>query len=302
MTMKAVHPWDMLPGLAHEIIQEQRDAGTVNMEKVALVSMLYAAFFLLIWALSCIALRVVFRSWDINGAPCSTWAMKFMKLSHHAVAAPLAWACLSVDATSRQVMLCLGCESLAEEFLRNAPGPWIASTAVIPLSLGYFVADLILVRTWDIESNNALLIELVHHTGCLVFWPLTIKYWFCERVVMMAIGTEVSSIFLTAIWMLSKAGLKASRLYMLTGFLFTVSFIVARWGVALIQLRAFYYFQPWTVYGNPKYQASYFTVKLSLSVLLPHLLNLFWGVKVLQGGLRILAGSKKKKQKCAKES
>merc|ERR1712146_78427 len=98
---------------------------------------------------------------------------------------------------------------------------------------------------------------------------------------------EITSIFLTINWLLSNSGRKTSLIYKVNGLLFTLSFVVVRMLGALPQLRALWEVPPW----NPEAVKERSDVSslatyqlLSLyTLIIPHMLNLFWGVKVIKG-------------------
>merc|ERR1719215_1963051 len=94
-------------------------------------------------------------------------------------------------------------------------------------------------------------------------------------------------------WCLSQKGLKNSKAYFLSGACFTLSFVVVRLLGAVPQLLAMTTAPPvrqtlpdvptWALWNG------------FLWMFLPHLLNAFWGVKVLKGSLAIVKGKDAKK-------
>mmetsp|Transcript_80587 Transcript_80587/g.231357 ORF Transcript_80587/g.231357 Transcript_80587/m.231357 type:complete len:181 (+) Transcript_80587:43-585(+) len=171
-----------------------------------------------------------------------------------------------------------------------------------PITLGYFMGDLLLLSQWNLTKSGAFenMLMLFHHVASLAVWPGAIYFDWVARYVLLMLSYEFTGVWLTTLWLLSTANLKKSVWYMLTGALFTFSFVIMRMVGALPQLIAMWNAPPWSVELENKAQAGgihWLCWVFSISLVFPHLLNLFWGVKVVKGFAAVIC--KKKDSKTA---
>jgi len=264
----------------------------------------YAFFFLLLWVIFLLRFKAGPSS-SSKSAPPKTWALKCAMLVHHVVVGPLALLAALQDPVVVGVYKCLGCAAEAWNLLSvlgsTAPPAYIQ--ALMPITAGYMVADLILLPSWSLTAGSATenLLMVVHHLLSLMAWPITLYFNYCARYVLILLAYEISSVFLTINWLLSNSGRKRSVIYKVNGFTFTASFVVVRVLGALPQLRSLWEVPPWqrdavrarsSVTDLRTYQL------LALyTLIIPHVLNLFWGVKVVKGFVAISLQKEKKESK-----
>eukprot|EP00444_Apocalathium_aciculiferum_P064850 CAMPEP_0183568028 /NCGR_PEP_ID=MMETSP0371-20130417/116024_1 /TAXON_ID=268820 /ORGANISM="Peridinium aciculiferum, Strain PAER-2" /LENGTH=298 /DNA_ID=CAMNT_0025777469 /DNA_START=23 /DNA_END=919 /DNA_ORIENTATION=- len=257
---------------------------------LAMEAALCAVLFLAIWLLFVAAGRG--RAPMICGISRGTWGLKVVMLVHHCIVGPLALAGIFQDQSIKDALFCLGfdCSEAAGKMLRDPNGPSTAALVLTPITLGYMVADLLLIGMWELSGKGGRLEALVmvaHHVLSMASWPVALKYDFCARYVLILLAYEVSSIFLVIRWMLSASDRKSGLAYLLNGMLFTVSFILLRVLGALPQLWAMVFAMPWA--ADPSDFAILWWMPTGSSFLiLPHLLNFFWGTKVVKGALALL--------------
>jgi len=267
----------------------------------------YGAIFVALWALACFILKLRCGE-TLCDVRCSTWALKFAMFCHHLLAAPLSMMAILEDPATFGLFTCFGCPEVASLIIRDPSGRSAAAEALVPFTLGYMVADLVLLSQWQLSaksSNVESWLMVAHHVFSLILWPFTLYYDYASRYVVIAISTELSSIFLTLNWMLSTSGFKQSLWYKISGFLFTSTFVVVRLLAALPQLRALFVKPPWRGYaqffteppwkGYGQYpEVEPYLIWISLGLVLPHMLNFAWGVKVIKGFFGIARGSSKR--------
>mmetsp|Transcript_33014 Transcript_33014/g.60517 ORF Transcript_33014/g.60517 Transcript_33014/m.60517 type:complete len:300 (+) Transcript_33014:96-995(+) len=299
--MAAVMDWDRLvyPGVD-------------TMKGFWTVSLAWAAVLLGVW----LAFRIGFALCSSGSLVCGvkpgTWALKLMMLVHHCIISPLALLAIAEDENLRDAIACFGCESSAMGLIADLKrGPLKAAQALVPVTMGYMVADLILLPWWNLSSSNALenCLMVLHHVISLNVWQMTMVFNYCQRYVLILLSYEFTSIFLTLMWILSTSGLKSSIYYKLIGLLFTASFVIVRMAAALPQLRAMWYITPWLKrwadHFCPGVIPDQFPAVLfhvgTATLVIPHLLNLFWGVKVVKGFVGVIVGGKKPKSEKAKQ-
>lgn len=227
------------------------------------------------------------------GVARGTWALKTAMIVHHAVVGPLAILAIFEDPTLREVLLLQGGEGAARRMLRDeVAGPSQAAIALVPITVGYMAADLLLISQWSLAgkgSNMENMLMILHHVLSMIAWPPTLMWDFCSRYVIILLSYELSSVFLTLNWQLSVAGWKKSPLYFASGLLFTGSFVLMRLVGAVPQLLSLFRASPWFSHlqGVPGW-----AVPLSSMVILPHILNFFWGIKVIRGFAKVVLGTK----------
>jgi len=172
--------------------------------------------------------------------------------------------------------------------MNRSTQPSLSARALCPVTLGYFVGDLILLNQWDQMNSGSVetCLTVIHHIMSLVVWPMALYFDWASRYVIIMLSYEFTSVWLTLLWMLSRTGLKKHLLYRLVGLAFTLSFVLIRMVGAVPQLVAMWNAPPWSKKFEREAQpgglhdwCSFF----SASLVLPHLLNLFWGVKVVRG-------------------
>merc|ERR1712232_691752 len=138
------------------------------------------------------------------------------------------------------------------------------------------------------------LLMVMHHVLSMISWPTVVYYDFCARYVMILLMYELSSVFLIVNWMLSTAGKKSTSFYFLSGVLFTFSFVIMRMFGAVPQLLMMWRRPPWLfgeALGMPLW-----SLRGSAFLVIPHILNGFWGVKVIKGFLAVVLGKKSTKK------
>jgi len=253
----------------------------------------YGAVFVVLWSvfLSILKLRCGDKLYDVR---CGTWSLKLSMFCHHLLAAPLAIMAILEDETVVGLFTCFGCPDVAPIMIRDPSGPSVSAQALIPLTMGYMVADLVLLSQWQLSakgSNMESMLMVAHHIFSLLVWPMTLYYDFCSRYVLIMIAYELSSIFLTINWILSASGFKASVWYKVSGALFTLTFVVVRLLGAFPQLRALAIKPPWNCYSEYP-EGGPILIRFSFTLLFPHMLNFGWGVKVIRGFFTMALKSK----------
>ncbi|CAE8652496.1 unnamed protein product, partial [Polarella glacialis] len=241
----------------------------------------WATVFLLLWAfvLACLCIFCGKHEPLINGVSRGTVALKIMMLCHHTVVSILALVAVVDDPTIISMLTQPGDSTAANAMMRDSRGPSLAAEVLTPVTIGYMVTDLLLLSQWHLTDQASwpeAVLMLGHHTLSLISWPCAVLWDFCARYVVILLAFEVSSLFLTVNWLLTISGRKTSLLYIISGLLFTGSFVVVRLGCVIPQLLAFWQASPWLTYlsGVPAWAPPG-----SALLVIPHLLNLFWGVK-----------------------
>ncbi|CAK0821931.1 unnamed protein product [Prorocentrum cordatum] len=139
------------------------------------------------------------------------------------------------------------------------------------------------------RADDAIMIA--HHALSIAIWPMTVYYNYCSRYVLIMISTEFSSIFMTCNWFLTTLGRKSDLIYKVNGLIFTLTFVVVRMVGAVPQLVAMFRVPPWTMSTMravaPDVDIQWWQVYACSAMVLPHCLNLFWGVKVIKGYLKV---------------
>mmetsp|Transcript_70592 Transcript_70592/g.147857 ORF Transcript_70592/g.147857 Transcript_70592/m.147857 type:complete len:299 (+) Transcript_70592:223-1119(+) len=264
----------------------------------------YTAAVLLLWALVYVGLGLAGFGATIGEARRGTWALKISMLAHHGLIAPLAVYGLLEDPAVRQMYGCFGCTEAGLRMNRDAIVP-LAAQALTPVTLGYFFADLLLLSQWNLTKSGAVEngLMLFHHLASLLVWPAAVYFDWVARYVLIMLSYEFTGVWLTLLWLLSTANMKKSMLYKVVGLLFTASFVVMRMVGAIPQLIAMWNAPPWSVDLEHKVQPGGIHPLcwiFSLSLVFPHILNLFWGVKVVSGFMAVMM-PKKKKDKASKD-
>jgi len=161
-----------------------------------------------------------------------------------------------------------------------------------------------LLSQWNLTKGNAVETGLMifHHVASLVVWPASAYFDYLARYVIIMLSYEFTGIWLTALWICSSAGMKKSPVYTIVGAIFTFSFVLMRMVGAMPQLMAMWNAPPWSreaeLTAQPGGIHSLCWLYASMLVA-PHLMNLFWGVKVVQGFLGVMFGKKGGKKKGA---
>jgi len=259
---------------------------------------LYTVIFLAAFGLIVASLRAIGCGELIFGVRRGTWALKGVMLLHHGLVTPLAIVAIWEDKTIMGMFKCSAGVESARLMNRDA-APSHVSQMLVPVTLGYFTADLLLLRQWNLSRSGMVenLLMVFHHVASMVVWPATIHFDWVARYVIIMISYEFSSIFLTLNWMLSTAGMKSSPLYLLSGLLFTASFVAMRMLGAIPQFRAMWLSPPWSravVLDVAKEWIHDWCCFFSATLVLPHLLNLFWGIKVVRGFLAVATSKGRK--------
>lgn len=253
----------------------------------------YAAMFVGAWALINYFMEVKGRCPERRG----TWALKYAMLLHHGLVCPLAMIGLWQDPVVRGMYGCFGCAEYAKLMNRAAVPSW-AAQALTPVTVGYFIGDLLLLSQWNLTKSGAVEngLMLVHHIASILVWPAAIYFDWVARYVLLMLSYEFTSFWLTVIWMLQMSDMKKSTLYKVAGLVFTASFVIMRWVGAVPQLIGMWNIPPWSVVVEQAAQPKGIHPLcwlFSASLVLPHLMNAFWGVKVVKGFAAVMFNSKK---------
>lgn len=268
-------------------------------EKVFPKAAVYAGVFVAAWLVFLVLLRLAGFGEMICGTKRGSWALKSAMLLHHGLITPLAIVGIFEDPAISGMYSCLGCREFALRMNRDSLPP-LAARALTPVTLGYFMGDLLLLSQWNLTKSGAVEngLMLFHHVASLVVWPTAVYFDWVARYVIIMLSYEFTSFWLTVIWMLGAADMKKSKWYVLAGLIFTLSFVVMRMVGALPQLVAMYNAPPWSnemqkgQTGGILHEWAWI---FSASLVAPHLLNLFWGVKVVRGFAAVVFGGGKKK-------
>lgn len=260
------------------------------------IAVAWAGLFVAAWVLALLFFRRRAEGDQLHGVAVGTWALKVAMLLHHIIVAPLAFVAIGGDAVTLQTLECFGCSEAAPLLIRDkALGPSHAAQALVPITVGYMLADLLLISQWSLPTKGGQIenmLMLVHHALSMITWPHCIWFDFCTRYVLFLVSYELSSIFLTVNWLLSTAGMKQHPVYFASGLLFTATFVLTRMVGAVPQLLALWNAPPWVAptEGVPTY-----VWMGSIVLLLPHAMNFFWGVKVIRGFMTVVLGTDSRK-------
>mmetsp|Transcript_7421 Transcript_7421/g.20352 ORF Transcript_7421/g.20352 Transcript_7421/m.20352 type:complete len:291 (-) Transcript_7421:49-921(-) len=258
-----------------------------------LTSLAWTVFFLAVWG---VVYGVLKTTWTPTGsASCATWALKLAMLVHHIIVSVASFTVMFQDETTRDLFWCFGCAEAAKNMIISPPFHF--ATWLPPITIGYMAADLILIKSWMVsksQTDNYLMIA--HHIGSMVVWPLAVTHDCCTRYIVILISTEISSIFLTVKFIFEQTGRKAGLLFKVNGLLFSLSFIVVRVLAAVPQLVAMYNAPPFGLrtWNSAMPDLPNWGRFISLALLIPHVMNFFWGYKVTMGIIAIFRGSRKR--------
>jgi len=152
---------------------------------------------------------------------------------------------------------------------------------------GIYDFDFVYINTW---TAGEFLLMIVHHTLCILMWPISSFTGWAQGWVIWFIAMEISNVFLTARWMFLEAGLKDSIGKKLNDCLFLVCFFVSRILPIPVYLVAWYFVHEITDVSHMISKGvSSETAKILVSAsyllaytcLAPIFLNLFWFYKIL---------------------
>lgn len=246
----------------------------------------WAFIFVVLWSVMNLILRFLCSGTEIGGVKCGTWALKCGMIFHHAVVGCSALFALWEDPAIRRMYHCLGCTEAAVDLLRGTSGPSLAAQTLMPITMGYMIGDLILLSQWHLPTGKGMLenvLMILHHILSLASWPVTLYYDFCNRYVLILLSYELTSVFLILNWMLSTSGRKKSFAYLASGIIFTGSFVLMRMVGAFPQLMAIANAPPFLSTAKLADLPTWTRLCGGSFLILPHVLNFFWGVKVLKG-------------------
>merc|ERR1719235_2580149 len=139
-----------------------------------------------------------------------------MMYVHHIVAASLSvWLIMSDPALPSILQFRGGADEAFSMIEAFPPGgtavPYESGVALlVPWTVGYFAADLLLFCYWAPSPENTIMI--FHHFFCLLCWVPGLVYDFGTRYTMYYISTEITSIFLSHKWWLDQSGRKSGAL------------------------------------------------------------------------------------------
>lgn len=146
---------------------------------------------------------------------------------------------------------------------------------ILPISLGYFSYDTILLLVVDRQLSTPLMI--LHHIGCLVSWPVAYLTDTHHAFLLYLLATEVSGPFLhQAVFFLPKAGKVGTPIHTFCGVMLILTFFLVRvcpvplliWAIidALEHLYALPSFLQWMT---------------AVTFPIPAILNLFWFSQII---------------------
>lgn len=220
----------------------------------------------------------------------ATWSLKLAMLSHHVAISILTVVALVGDSTTSELFLCFGCASAGRNMIRS-PAALPSAPELVPITIGYMAADLVFYPCWMVSKSKAdNYLMILHHLGSMVVWPLCVLHNICTRYVLLLMFTEVSSIFLTLKFVLEQTERKGT-LFKFNGLVFSFSFVGSRLILALPQLMAIWRAPPWDLatWRVLAPELPDWSRFFALALIIPHIMNLFWGVKVVQGTVRVLS-------------
>jgi len=239
-----------------------------------------------------------------------TVALKSFNIVHHIIVGPLAVIALVADPVSRAMLVFQGGAGMlrSDDLSRSA-------SALAPVTIGFLAADLLFFNVWALPAGAPKtptfvqklflpqsILMVFHHIMSMVSWPFAIEYDFCSRYVVVMLAYELSSVFLLSNWFISAAGYKSSMLYLASGALFTLSFIIIRLIGAVPQFVNLCGTMPWfqTTADYPGVLG--WMPASSFVLLLPHVLNATWGRQVVEGAVKIVKGDQGKKERAPEEA
>eukprot|EP00933_Yihiella_yeosuensis_P042739 TRINITY_DN37415_c0_g1_i2.p1 TRINITY_DN37415_c0_g1~~TRINITY_DN37415_c0_g1_i2.p1 ORF type:complete len:308 (+),score=40.13 TRINITY_DN37415_c0_g1_i2:120-1043(+) len=267
----------------------------------------YTAAFLGIWLLFVGLFSALGFGSTMCGAKRGSWALKSAMEVHHIIVGPLALYALWEDPVIFQMYTCFGCSEAAALMNRSPGVASLAARALTPITLGYFLGDLILLPNWQLTKSGMVETGLMifHHIASLIVWPAALYFDWVARYVLIMLSFEWTSFWLTGMWMFSTAGKKSSIGYIFVSLVFTLSFMIFRVVGTFPQLVALAKVSPWSheveFKAEPKGIHEYCWI-FSASLVAPHILNLFWGMKVAKGFFAFIGGSGKDKKKSEKKA
>uniref|UniRef100_A0A7S1KYE9 TLC domain-containing protein n=1 Tax=Alexandrium catenella TaxID=2925 RepID=A0A7S1KYE9_ALECA len=259
--------------------------GWVPRETVVLRVALFLALFLCVWCVLLLVLKALHSSEKLHGVGLAVWALKGMIVFHHAIAGLWALSVVCGDSVLWQTLSFGGGQEEARRMLVVHPERGTESAAfLVPFTVAYMVADLVLFPCWAKDSETLLFI--FHHLFSIFLWSEGLRYDCGQRYAVYLIGTELTGPYLVFRWMLSQVGMKTTMLYYVNGTIFTLLFMVVRVVPILAILRStVLYFplrEPWKV-DPPSLYIRTVQIFGCLAIYLPLLLNAYWAVKVVKG-------------------
>ncbi|KAL6784458.1 hypothetical protein ACKKBF_B01870 [Auxenochlorella protothecoides x Auxenochlorella symbiontica] len=159
------------------------------------------------------------------------------------------------------------------------------STAALGYSLGYFSTDLVMLCAHYPDFGGA---EMgLHHVAAWMSIAVSGIHEEGHLYTLALLGTECTTPFINARWMLDAVGLRSSRIYLVNGLA-----LVADWFVIRILLFLWFFAHMYT-HSDEIYLVSVPCIILLLTVpVLLFTLNLFWFFKILAGARKLLFGGR----------
>lgn len=142
---------------------------------------------------------------------------------------------------------------------------------------------------WDLEAWKTGKVEIiVHHVSAIVAWALYLEGGYAHQLSLVGVFCEATNPFMNFRWMLSKLGLKNSRLYFVNGLLFCFSWLLVRIAFAL-PAATWLLIAQWHSYVGvlPVWRLALLVGFVGVGTTL----NLMWGWKILHGATQVLNGS-----------
>ncbi|KAK9069055.1 hypothetical protein SSX86_013171 [Deinandra increscens subsp. villosa] len=170
-------------------------------------------------------------------------------------------------------------EAAQEELLINRSSA--LSDAVLGISIGYFLADLMMI-IWTYPTLGGLEYFL-HHGLSLLAIGQSLLSGQVQFYILIVLFTEITTPFVNLRWYLEMAGKKNSTLYMLNGVA-----LFAGWLAARVILFVFFFSHMYTHLYQVKqvYPMGFYSLILIPSSLA--LMNLFWFWKIAKGMIKTL--------------
>ncbi len=245
---------------------------------------------------------VFFVLWLVAPAPATTskdrtmrasWALKAVSVVHAVIVAGAAIWALLYEPSMRTITA-----GVLQRDAEAVQGPLIHARSdvvamVAPLTLAYFVFDLLLVPVWEGKMTQHIPVFL-HHGLSLLTWPVGVCHPACHWFLLCCLSMEFSTPLVQMRWFVSQHPSlgKAHPVYLVNGVLMTLCFVVCR----LYPMLPHNTYAIWV--AAPHAADLPLTVRVAASCLiLPNVLNLYWGWLMAKGLLGVLFPSLKGSKK-----
>lgn len=164
----------------------------------------------------------------------------------------------------------------------------LLSTRLMMLSMGYFIADLVIGIKYGILGFDAF----VHHFVVISSEAFLVAYWKFHILSISSLFTEFTTPFINNRWLLEKLGMKESKFYVLNGLIIWVGWVIFR--------LPFTFWIGFILYRNRftflNYMPFFATVFILLQSSMISYLNYLWFYKITKGIVKVLGQSLKSKK------